>query len=66
MTDTVDGLTAVGTSRQWRGLLEEYGDRLPISSATPNVTLREGGTPLIHSEQLSERTGCDVLLQFEG
>jgi len=76
VTDTVDDLAAAArgsapsgaasASRQWRGLLEEYGDRLPISAATPNITLREGGTPLIHSEQLSERTGCDVWLKFEG
>jgi threonine synthase len=47
-------------------LLAEYGDRLPISGATPHVTLREGGTPLIHSESLSMVTGCDVWLKFEG
>lgn len=50
----------------WRGLLYEYGDRMPISDATPIVTLREGGTPLIASEVLSERTGCDVHVKFEG
>ena len=54
------------TSRQWRGLIEEYGDRLPVSDATPVITLREGGTPLISSQSLSERTGCDVWLKFEG
>jgi threonine synthase len=47
-------------------LLAEYGDRLPISDATPHVTLREGGTPLIHSQSLSGITGCDVWLKFEG
>ncbi len=30
------------------------------------MTLREGGTPLIASEQLSELTGCDVHLKFDG
>ena len=65
MTD-IDGTTAVGTSRQWRGLLVEYGDRLPVTPATPVITLREGGTPLIASEALSERTGCEVWLKFEG
>jgi threonine synthase len=47
-------------------LLAEYGDRLPISDATPHVTLREGGTPLIHSQSLSAVTGCEVWLKFEG
>ena len=65
MTD-IDGAATVGTSRQWRGLLAEYRDRLPVTDATPVVTLREGGTPLINSERLSERTGCDVWLKFEG
>ena len=30
------------------------------------MTLGEGDTPLIHSATLSERTGCDVWLKFEG
>ncbi len=47
-------------------MLAEYGDRLPISDATPHVTLREGGTPLIYSQSLSGITGCDVWLKFEG
>jgi threonine synthase len=51
---------------QWRGLIEEYRDRLPVDAATPVITLREGGTPLIHSEVLSARTGCDVWLKFDG
>lgn len=50
----------------WRGLLHEYGDRMPISDTTPIVTLREGGTPLILSEVLSERLGCEVHLKFDG
>jgi threonine synthase len=32
----------------------------------PLVTLGEGDTPLIQSPYLSERTGCDVWLKFEG
>ena len=51
---------------QWRGVIEEYRDRLPVSDATPVVTLREGGTPLVHSSSLSDETGCDVWLKFDG
>src|SRR5690606_4950846 len=51
---------------QWRGLIEEYRERLPVSDATPVITLREGGTPLIHSAPLSERVGADVWLKFDG
>ena len=54
------------TGRQWRGVVEEYRDRLPVTAATPVVTLREGGTPLIHSNALSQATGCEVWLKFEG
>ncbi|MFP5224513.1 MAG: threonine synthase [Actinomycetota bacterium] len=53
-------------SRQWRGLIEEYRDRLPVSDPTPVVTLREGGTPLTLSERLSERIGAEVWLKYEG
>ena len=33
----------------WRGVIEEYRERLPVTDATPVVTLREGGTPLVHA-----------------
>jgi len=51
---------------QWRGVIEEYRDRLPVSDATPVVTLREGGTPLVRSDPLSDETGCDVWLKYDG
>jgi threonine synthase len=50
----------------WRGLIEEYGDRLPVSDATPIVSLREGGTPLVRAEVLSDRLGCEVWLKYDG
>jgi threonine synthase len=54
------------TSAQWRGVIEEYRERLPVSDATPVVTLCEGGTPLVRSESLSAETGCEVWLKYEG
>src|ERR687884_202719 len=53
-------------THQWRGIIEEYRDRLPVSDTTPVVTLREGGTPLVPAQVLSERTGCEVHLKVEG
>jgi threonine synthase len=50
----------------WRGIIAEYRGRFPVSDETPVITLREGGTPLIHSERLSEATGCEVHLKYEG
>jgi threonine synthase len=53
-------------TRQWRGVIEEYRDRLPVTAQTPVVTLREGGTPLVPARRLSAITGCDVHLKVEG
>ena len=50
----------------WRGVIEEYRDRLPVSETTPVVSLGEGGTPLVRSEPLSDQTGCEVYLKYEG
>jgi threonine synthase len=54
------------TSRQWRGVLREYADRLSITESTPIITLGEGGTPLIPAEALTARTGAQVFVKFEG
>lgn len=50
----------------WRGIIEEYRDRLPVSPGTPVVSLREGGTPLVRANRISELTGCEVFLKVEG
>jgi threonine synthase len=54
------------TQRPWPGLISAYRARLPVSDATPVVTLLEGGTPLLPAPFLSERTGCEVYLKLEG
>jgi threonine synthase len=51
---------------QWRGLIEEYRSWLPVDEATPVVTLREGGTPLVYACTISEMTGCQVWLKYDG
>jgi threonine synthase len=58
-------MTSAGT-HQWRGIIEEYRARLPVSDATPIVTLGEGGTPLVRSDPLSLATGCEVWLKYDG
>jgi threonine synthase len=50
----------------YRGLIEAYRDRLPVTDATPVVTLHEGNTPLVPAPVLSQRTGADVHLKVEG
>ena len=60
-------LTTSTVSRgPWRGVIEEFRDRLPVTAATPVVTLQEGGTPLVAAPKLSARVGCDVFLKVEG
>ncbi|MFP5310335.1 MAG: threonine synthase [Actinomycetes bacterium] len=55
-----------GGAHVWRGIIHEYRDRMPVSDTTPIVSLREGGTPLVYSCQLSELTGCEVWLKYDG
>jgi threonine synthase len=62
-------MTATTTATRthlWRGVIEEYRARLPVTDATPVVSLREGGTPLVRANVVSERTGCEVWLKVEG
>jgi len=48
------------------GVISRYREFLPVSGATPVISLSEGSTPLIHSPKLSGITGCDVFLKYEG
>ncbi len=54
--------------KRGRGVIECYREFLPISAATPIVSLGEGNTPLIYCPRLSERVGhsCDVFVKNEG
>jgi len=53
-------------THQWRGVIEEYRELLQIPAGIEAVTLREGGTPLVHSEWLSGLTRAEVWLKVEG
>jgi threonine synthase len=59
-------VTGVAAARIRAGVIERYRDRLPVTEATPVVTLGEGSTPLVPSERLSVEVGCQVYLKFEG
>jgi threonine synthase len=50
----------------WRGVVEEWREWLPLGPDAPVVSLAEGGTPLLASTWLSERTGAQVWLKVEG
>ena len=53
---------------QGRGVIERYRELLPVSDATPVISLGEGNTPLIDSAKLSARVGrgCEVFIKNEG
>lgn len=49
-------------------MIERYREFLPVSFATPVVSLGEGSTPLIPCEKLSTKVGCgcEVFVKYEG
>ncbi|HLJ65745.1 MAG TPA: threonine synthase [Chloroflexota bacterium] len=48
-------------------LVQRYRPFLPVTDATPALTLGEGDTPLLHARHLGPAIGCDRLyLKFEG
>ena len=50
----------------WSGLIKKYQHLLPVTPKTPIITLHEGDTPLIPAQKLSEITGAEVYLKYEG
>jgi threonine synthase len=46
-------------------LIRRYRDRLPVTDATPVVSLGEGSTPLVRAERLSKRLGLELWLKCE-
>jgi threonine synthase len=54
-------------ARPWPGLIEAYRDHLPVTAATPVVTLLEGNTPLLDAPAVAQRAGvARALLKVEG
>ncbi len=48
-------------------LMERYARFLPVSAATPDLTLGEGFTPLVHARRLGEALGLrNLYLKVEG
>jgi threonine synthase len=56
----------VTVDRAWPGVIEAFRNRISLPPNTRIITLREGGTPLLPAEHLSELSGCRVLLKVEG
>ncbi|TAN38076.1 MAG: threonine synthase [Nitrospirae bacterium] len=49
----------------WQGLIREYREFLPVTDATPVITLNEGNTPLIEARNMRKKLGLDVDLYFK-
>jgi threonine synthase len=47
-------------------LIDRFRDRLPVSAATPVISLGEGSTPLLPMPRLSERWGTEIWVKWEG
>ena len=47
-------------ANNWQGLIETYRPYLPVTEATPVVTLLEGNTPLIPVPAIANRIGREV------
>jgi threonine synthase len=56
------------TANRTGGVIERYREFLPVSEATPIISLGEGSTPLVQATKLSARIGrgCEVLIKNEG
>ena len=50
-----------GTAAHPRGVLHHWGEFLPLTAATPRISLGEGDTPLVRAEQLAALCGLDEL-----
>ncbi|MBW0761117.1 threonine synthase [Mammaliicoccus lentus] len=51
---------------RWQGLIHKYKEYLPVNENTPELTLNEGNTPLIHLPYLSEQLNINLYAKFEG
>jgi threonine synthase len=58
--------SSIGSQRMTIPLAERYRERLPLTDATPIVSLGEGSTPLLPAPRLSERLGLELWLKWEG
>jgi threonine synthase len=53
------------TGRMPLALIDRFRDRLPVTGATPVISLGEGSTPLLAAPRLSERLGVEIHLKWE-
>jgi len=59
--------------RSWKGVIAEYAEFLPVTGKTPEITLFEGGTPLLGLDRIAASLGGErapgivrLYAKFEG
>ncbi|MES2307263.1 MAG: threonine synthase [Verrucomicrobiota bacterium] len=50
---------------KWQGIIERYRSRLPVTAATPVISLLEGNTPLIHAPNFAKAIGLEADIYFK-
>lgn len=48
------------------GVIQKYGELLPITDKTPKITLGEGSTPLVYVENISKMLDIELFGKLEG
>lgn len=51
---------------KYEGLLKKYKKYLPVTDKTPMITLNEGNTPLIKSENISNELNLNLYFKYDG
>ena len=51
--------------RTTHGIIKAYPTHLPLTAQTPDLTLGEGSTPLVHAPYLSDRLDAQIYLKLE-
>src|SRR6185503_15055784 len=61
-------LTAPTVQPRWQGVIQQYAQYLPVTEATPIISLNEGNTPLIAAPNFVEAIGgkFELWLKYEG
>jgi threonine synthase len=59
--------TQSSLSGRWQGIVHRYAQHLPVTAATPVVSLEEGNTPLIRTPNFVDAIGgkLDLYLKYE-
>ncbi len=50
----------------YKGLIDKYKQYLPVNDKTPVITLMEGNTPLVPSENIGKKLGINLFFKYEG